>query len=113
MKLLKIKNLYWILFILIYIASSDGALKSQEIKIIAEFCLRQNNALKIDPFQLMFKQLARPAKTDFHRFIRDRTCSAEMKLDIIEKAKKIIASNSTPHTEQTRTIKYLEKSWNS
>jgi len=103
----------WAIFVLIYIASCDGAFKAQERKIIAQFCLRREGAkeLNLDKMEDTIKNLSRISKNDFHRFIRERTDTSETLLDIYNTAKKIINTNSNAHTEQVRAISYLEKAW--
>ncbi len=103
----------WAIFILSYVAGCDGAIRAPEWKMIAEFCQRRGNPaeLVIDKLEAIAKNLGRPQKTDFHRFIREKTASPEIIKDIFETSQRVVALNSKAHTEQERAIAYMMGKW--
>ena len=103
----------WAILVLLYIAASDGALKTHERKIAAEFFMRRNQNIQFDTAKVeeIIKLLGRPDKSSFHKLVRDRDGDSLLLQDIYDTAKLIILSNMCAHTEQERAIEYLKKNW--
>jgi len=103
----------WTIFILLYVAATDGAIRAQERQLVVEFCMRRGNPseLTIEKLDALVKGLGRPAKSDFQRYIRERTTTPEVIRDILATAKAIVATNSKVHTEQERALAYMTKQW--
>jgi hypothetical protein len=103
----------WLLYVLMYIASVDGAVRAPERKIIANFCLKLDESGKIEDGKMdtIIKDLMRPSRSDFHRFIRNSAPTQELAADIVAAIRAIISTNKQKHTEQIRALNYIEKRW--
>jgi hypothetical protein len=103
----------WSILVLLYIAASDGSIKSHERKIVAEFFVRRNPDVLFDQAKVedIIKLLGRPEKTSFHKLVRERDGDSQLLQDVYDTANLIILSNTVAHTEQERAIEYLKKSW--
>jgi len=103
----------WTIFILLYVAAADGAIRAPERQLVVDFCMRRGNPaeLTVEKLDALVKGLGRPAKSDFQRYIRERTTTPEVIRDIFETAKAIVATNSKVHTEQERALAYMTKQW--
>lgn len=108
-----LRSYTWAIYVLIYVAIADSAIRAPERKLIAEFCMRRGNPseLTMEKLDILVKGLGRPTKTDFHRFIRERSTTPEIIRDIFATAKAIIATNSKIHTDQERALAYMEDKW--
>ena len=103
----------WVIYVLLYVAAADGAIRAPERQLIAEFCMRRGNPaeLQIEKLETLVKNLGRPSKSDFQRFMRERTTTPDVILDIFQTSKAIVATNSKVHTEQDRALAYMLKHW--
>lgn len=103
----------WAIFVLIYVAAADGAIRAPERSLIVEFCKRKGkpSELATDKLDTIIKGLGRPTKFDFQRFIRERRTTPEVIRDIMMTAKAIAATNAKVHTEQERALAYMMKQW--
>lgn len=103
----------WAIMVLLYVAAVDGAVRAPERKLVAEFCLRRGNPSELEPekVEAMVKGLGAAAKSDFHRYVRERTTTPEVIRDIVATAKAIVATNSKVHTEQERALAFMAKQW--
>lgn len=103
----------WTLLVLLYFAACDGAIKSKERMLIAEFFKRRNPNAELDTSKVedTLKLFGRPDKSSFHKLVRERSAELGILQDVFDTAQAIMHSNPKPHTEQERAIEYLKKSW--
>jgi hypothetical protein len=98
---------------LVYLAAADGAIRKEERKIIAQFCLQQEGFQSLDALKVekILKGLYRPTKFEFHKYVREAQVPDTMMQQVWQAAKAIVATNSKSHTEQARAIEYMGKQW--
>lgn len=108
-----LRDYTWTLLLLLYFASSDGAIKAHERKFICGFFKRRSPDVELDDSVILelLANFGRPEKSSFHKLVRDRKALDSVLQDVYDTAWKIIRSNSKIHTEQERAIEYLKKSW--
>lgn len=103
----------WTLLVLLYIAASDGAIKSHERKIVCEYFKRRTPDEELDESVILehLANFGRPDKQTFHKLVRERTAPNDVLQDVYAAAWEIVHSNSLVHTEQERAVEYLKKHW--
>jgi tellurite resistance protein len=101
------------IYVFVYLAAADGAVRAQERNIIARYCLDQEGFQTLDAEKVddILKKMYKPSKHDFHRCVR------EMKLDstdlnkVWSVANAIAGTSAKPHSEHTRALEYMQKQW--
>ena len=97
------------IYIFIYLAAADGAVRAPERRVIANYCIEQEgfNTLNLEKFEELLKNIYRPSKYDFHQYTRKTEFNPKM-WDV---ANEIVNTNTQPHSEQTRALEYILKQW--
>lgn len=97
------------IYIFLYLACADGALREAERKIIANYCIEQEgfNTLSLEKLDELLKSLYRPSKYEFHQYTR----TTEFNPTMWAVANNIVSTNTKPHSEQTRALGYIQKQW--
>lgn len=97
------------IYIFIYLAAADGAVRAPERRIIANYCIEQEEfkTLNLEKFEELLKNIYRPSKYDFHQYTRKTEFSPKM----WAVANEIVNTNIKPHSEQTRALEYIFKQW--
>lgn len=101
------------LYILIYIAAADGAVRAKERAIIVDYCRSRPRFGGLDPERLnsIIFDLYRPTKHEFHKFVRESEIDGQGADEILCAARAIVGTSRSVHTECGRALAYIEKQW--
>ena len=101
------------IYIFVYLAAADGAVRAQERNIIARYCLEQNGFTSLDAQKIdaILKKMYRPSKHDFHKCVRESQLGQTALEKVLAIATAIIGTNAKPHSEHTRALEYMHKQW--
>jgi hypothetical protein len=101
------------IYIFVYLAAADGAMRAQERGIIARYCLEQDGFKSLDAGKLdkILKKMYRPSKHDFHQCVRTTQLDSNGVHKVWSIANTIIGTNAKPHSEHIRALEYMQKQW--
>lgn len=101
------------IYLLVHIASADGAMRAAERKIIASYCMEQEGFKALDPVKLdgILKDLYRPTKHEFHKYVRETKLHSIGAKKVWAVANAIVGTSAKPHSEPTRALEYMQKQW--
>jgi hypothetical protein len=101
------------IYIFVYLAAADGAVRSQERNIIARYCLDQEGFASLESQKVdeILKKMYRPSKHDFHRCVRNSQLASAALNKVWSVANTIVGTNAKPHSEHTRALEYMQKQW--
>lgn len=101
------------IYIFVYLAAADGAVRAQERNIIACYCLEQDGFTSLDAQKIdaILKKIYRPSKHEFHKCVRESQLGANALEKVLSVSTAIVGTNAKPHPEHTRALEYMQKKW--
>ena len=101
------------IYIFVYLAAADGAVRTQERNIIARYCLEQDGFTLLDMQNIdaILKKMYRPSKYDFHKCVRESQLGQTALEKVLAIATAIVGTNANPRSEHTRALEYMHKRW--
>lgn len=101
------------IYIFVYLAAADGAMRAQERNIIVRYCWEQEGFKSLDAEKVdeILKKMYRPSKHDFHRCVRQTKLDSNGLNKVWSVANAIVDTNAKPHSEHTRALEYMQKQW--
>jgi hypothetical protein len=101
------------IYIFVYLAAADGAVRAQERNIITRYCLEQEGFASLDSQKVdsILKKMYRPSKYDFHKCVRESLLGANALEKVLSVSTEIVGTNAKPHSEHTRALEYMQKQW--
>lgn len=101
------------IYLLVHVASVDGAMRAPERKIIVSYCMEQEGFKMLDPVKLdgIMKDLYRPTKHEFHKYVRETNLDSNGTKKVWAFAHAIVGISAKQHSEATRALEYMQKQW--
>jgi hypothetical protein len=101
------------IYIFVYLAAVDGAMRAPERNIITRYCLEQKGFTSLEAGKVdeILKKMYRPSKHDFYKCVRNSELAPTALNKVLSVANRMVGTNAKPHSEHTKALEYMKKQW--